>query len=109
MNELEKRPEVISNQSNLQEVVVRPYLIEWYSSPYPPRFKASNLHAFDDKRSPNQHINYFKSQSGDVVSNMLSWLVLFIGTLQGVALEWFMKLLADSIKKWANLEKLLLA
>ena len=34
---------------------------------------------------------------------------LFIGTLKGVAFEWFMKLLADSIKTWTNLEKLFLA
>jgi len=36
------------------------------------------------------------------------WLIacLFIGTLKGVAFEWFMKLLASSIKTWANLEKL---
>jgi len=34
---------------------------------------------------------------------------LFIGTLKGVAFEWFMKLYAGSIKTWANLEKLFLA
>jgi len=34
---------------------------------------------------------------------------LFIGTLKGVAFKWFMKLLADSIKTWADLEKLFLA
>jgi len=54
MNELEKRLEVISIRSNLQEVgMVRPYPIEWDSAPYPPKFKAPNLHAFDDKSSPN--------------------------------------------------------
>ena len=34
---------------------------------------------------------------------------LFIGTLKGVAFEWFMKLPAGSIEKWVNLEKLFLA
>ena len=34
---------------------------------------------------------------------------LFIGTLKGVAFEWFMKLPAGSIKKWADLVKLFLA
>jgi len=34
---------------------------------------------------------------------------LFIGTLTGVAYEWFMKLPASSIKTWANLKKLFLA
>jgi len=54
MNELEKGLEAISIRSNFQEVgVVRLYLVEWDSAPYPPRFKALNLHAFDDKGSPN--------------------------------------------------------
>ena len=34
---------------------------------------------------------------------------LFIGTLKGVAFEWFMKLHASSMKNWADLEKLFLA
>ena len=34
---------------------------------------------------------------------------LFIGNLKGAAFEWFMKLLAGSIKIWADLEKLFLA
>ena len=34
---------------------------------------------------------------------------LFIGTLKGIAFEWFMKLPTGSIKTWANLEKLFLA
>ena len=34
---------------------------------------------------------------------------LFIGTLKEVAFEWFMKLFASSIKKWADLEKCFLA
>ena len=34
---------------------------------------------------------------------------LFIDTLKGVAFEWFMKLLAGSIKTWTDLEKLFLS
>ena len=34
---------------------------------------------------------------------------LFIGTLKGVAFEWFMKLPDLSIKAWADLKKLFLA
>ena len=34
---------------------------------------------------------------------------LFIGTLRGVAFEWFMKLPAGSINKWSDLERLFLA
>ena len=33
---------------------------------------------------------------------------LFIGTLKGVAFEWFMKLPTGSIEKWVELEKLFL-
>ena len=109
MNEFEKRLEAISNRCNVQEVgVVRPYPVKWDSSPYPPRFKAPNLHAFDDKGSLNQHIYYFKSQTGNVVSNDAIMPRLFIGTLNGVAFEWFMKLRVCSIEKWVNLEKLFL-
>jgi hypothetical protein len=34
---------------------------------------------------------------------------LFIGTLKGIAFEWFMKLPAGSINKWVDLERLFLA
>ena len=34
---------------------------------------------------------------------------LFIGTLKGVAFEWFMKLPVGSIKTWADLDYLFLA
>ena len=37
----------------------------------------------------------------------MAW--LYIGTLKGITFEWFMKLLAGSITKWANLEILFLA
>ena len=67
------------------------------------------LHAFDGKGSPNQYIYYFKSQTGNVVSNDVIIARLFIGTLKGIAFEWFMKLPAGSITKWADLERLFLA
>jgi len=52
---------------------------------------------------------YFKSQIGNLVLNDAIMVHLFISTLKGIAFEWFMKLLAGSVKKWANLEKLFLA
>jgi len=94
-------------QSSRSEVV-RLYPVEWDSTPYPPCFKAPNLHAFDSKGSPNQHIYYFKSQTGNVVSNDAIMARLFINTLKGVAFEWFMKFLAGSIEKWVDLEKFFL-
>jgi len=62
---LEKRLEAIANQSSLQEVgIVRPYLVEWDTVPYPPKFKTPTLQAFNGKGLLNQHIYYFKSQTG---------------------------------------------
>jgi len=89
--------------------VVRPYPAEWDMTPYPPKFKAPTLRTFDGKGSPNQHIYYFKSKTGNIVSNDANMAYLFIGTLKGVAFEWFMKLSIGSIKIWADLEKLFLA
>ena len=54
MNQLEQRLEALTNRKGLQEVgVVRPYLTEWDLLPYPPKFKAPTLQAFDGKGSPN--------------------------------------------------------
>ena len=109
MQELETRLEAIAHRGELQEVgEVRPYPVEWDDTPYPPKFKAPLLHTFDGKGSPNQHI-YFKSQTGNVVSNDAILVPLSIGTLKGIAFEWFMKLPAGSIKKWVDLERLFLA
>ena len=70
MSELEKRPEALANQKGLQRAgVVRPYPTKWDLVPYPLKFKALTLQAFDGKGSPNQHIYYFKSQTDNVVSN----------------------------------------
>ena len=75
----------------------------------PLKFKVPTLQTFDGKGSPNQHIYYFKSQTGNVVSNDAILAHIFIDTLKGVAFEWFMKLPACSIKNWADLEKLFLS
>jgi len=66
------------------------------------------LQAFDGKGSPNQHIYYFKSQTGNVVDYDAILACLFIGTLKGVTFERFMKLPEDSIKNWGDLKKLFL-
>jgi len=98
-----------SPQKGLQEArVVRPYPAEWDLVPCPLKFKALTLQAFDDKGSPNQHIYYFKSQKGNVVSNDAIMAHLFISTLKEVTFEWLMKLPDGSIEKWVDLEKLFL-
>ena len=82
MNKLEQRLEALINRKGLQEAgVVWPYPAEWDLVPYPPKFKAPTLQAFDDKGSLNQHIYYFKSQTGIVVANDSILARLFIGTL----------------------------
>jgi len=68
MSKLEQRLEALANRKGLQEAgVVRPYPAEWDLIPYPSKFKALTLQAFDCKGSPNQHIYYFKSQTENVV------------------------------------------
>jgi len=89
--------------------IIRPYPAEWDMVPCPPKFKAPTLYTFNGKRSLNQHIYYFKSQTGNVVSNDAIMAHLFISALKRVTFEWFMKLPAGSIKTWADLEKLFLA
>jgi len=62
INQLEKRLEALTNRKGLQEAgVAWPYPVDWDLVPYPPKFKAPTLQAFDSKGSPNQHTNYFKS------------------------------------------------
>jgi len=110
MNKLEQRLEALANRDGLQDVgIVRPYPTEWDTAPYPPKFKAQTRYTFDGKGLLNQHIYYFKSQTGNVVSNDAIMARLFIGTVKGVVFEWFMKLSASSIKICADLEKLFLA
>ena len=98
MNKLEQHLEALTNRKGLQEAgVVRPYPAEWDLVPYPPKFKAPTLQAFDGKGSLNQYFYYFKSQTGNIVANDAILACLFIGTLEGLAFEWFMKLPEDSI------------
>jgi len=109
MNKLEQRLEALTNRKSLQEAgVIWPYPVEWDLVLYPPKFKALTLQDFDGKGSPNQHIYYFKSQTENGVDNDAKLARLFIGTLKGLAFEWFMKLPEDSIKNWGDLEKLFL-
>ena len=72
--------------------------------PYPPKFKSPTLHTYDGKSSPSQHIYYFRSQTGNVIDNNASMARLFIGTLKGVAFDWFRSLPPGSITSWINLE-----
>jgi len=93
MNKLEQCLEALANRKGLQEAeVVWPYPAEWDLIPYPPKFKAPTLQAFDGIGSPNQRVYYFKSQTANIVANDAILARLFIGTLKGLAFEWFMKL-----------------
>ena len=38
-----------------------PYLLEWDSVPYSPKFKPPTLYSYDGKTLSNQHIYYFRS------------------------------------------------
>jgi len=88
MSKLEQRLKALPNWDGLQDVgIVRLYPTEWDTTPYPPKFKAPTLHTLDGKGSSNQHIYYFKSQTGNVVSNDAIMAHLFIGILKGVALN----------------------
>ena len=110
MIKLENHLEAIAHWDDLKEVgVIWPYLIEWDIFPYLPKFKALTLHTFNSKGSPNQHIYYFKSQTGNAVLNDAIMAHLLIGTLKEVVFEWFMKLPAGSIKTLDDLKKLFLA
>jgi len=81
-----------------------PYPLEWDSVPYPPKFKPPTLQTYDDKSSPNQHIYYFRSQTGNIIDKDAIMAKLFIGTLKGVAFNWFRSLPPGSINFWIDLE-----
>jgi len=72
--------------------------------PYPPTFKPPTLYTYDGKSLSNQHIYYFRSQIGNVLDNDGIIARLFIGTLKGVAFDWFRSLLLGSINSWIDLE-----
>jgi len=67
--------------------MTRPYLLEWDSVLYPLKFKPPMLHTYVGKSSPNQHIYYFRSQTGNIIDNDAIMARLFIGTLKGVAFD----------------------
>jgi len=88
----------LSQRDELKKVgAVRPYPLEWDSVPYPPRFKPPTLQTYNGKSSPNQHIYYFRSQTSNVIDNDAIMARLFIGTLKGVAFDWFHSLPLGSI------------
>ena len=88
MNNLEKHLEALTRRGDLQDVgVVRPYQAEWDIAPYPPRFKAPTRHTFDSKGSPNQHMYYFKSQTGNIVSNDAIMARLLMALSRGLPLN----------------------
>ncbi|XP_020245351.1 uncharacterized protein LOC109823481 [Asparagus officinalis] len=70
--------------------VVRPYPIEWDTIPYLAKFKPISLTEF-------------------LTGNDAILTRLFIGTLNGVAFEWFCKLEPGSITSWADAERHFLA
>ena len=74
------------------------------SVPYPPKFKPPTLHTYDGKSSPNQHIYYFWSQTGNVIDNDAIMARLFIGTLKGIVFDWFRSLIPGSVNSWIDLE-----
>jgi len=51
--------------------------------------KVQTTNVTDGKSSPNQHIYYFRSQTGNVIANDAIMARLFIGPLKGVAFDWF--------------------
>ena len=58
----------------------------------------------DGKSSPNQYIYYFQSQTGIVIDNDAIMARLFIGTLKGMAFDWFRSFPLGSINSWIDLE-----
>ena len=84
--------------------MTHPHPLEWDSVPYPPKFKPPTLHTYDGKSSRNQHIYYFRSQTGNVIDNDAIMDRLFIRTLNGVAFDWFRSLPSSSINSWIDLE-----
>ena len=84
--------------------MTHPHPLEWDSVQYPLKFKPPTLHTYDGKSSSNQHIYYFRSQTGNVLDNDAIMARLFIGTLKGVAFDWFRSLPPGSINSWIDLE-----
>ena len=74
------------------------------SVPYPLKFKPPTLYTYDGKSSPNLHIYYFRSQTGNVIDNDAVMARLFIGTLKGLAFDWLRSLPPGTINSWIDLE-----
>ena len=88
----------LAQRDKLKKIrMTRLYLSEWDSLPYPPKFKPSTLHTYDDKSLPNQNIYYFRSQTGNMIDNDAIMARLFIVTLKEAAFDWFRSLPNDSI------------
>jgi len=95
----------LSQRDELKKAgMTHPYPLEWDSVLYPPKFKPHTLHTYDGKSSPNQHIYYFRSQTGNVIDNDVIMARLFIGTLKRVAFDLFRSLPPSFINSWINLE-----
>ena len=74
----------LTQRDELKKVgMTRPYPLEWDSVPCPTNFKPPTLHTYDGKSSPNQHIYYFRSQTGNVIDNDAIMARLFIGIFKG--------------------------
>jgi len=78
-------------------------------SPISSKVQATTLHSYDGKSSPNQHIYYFRLQTGNVVGDDAIMARLFISTLKGVAFDWFRSLPPGFINSWIDLETLFLS
>ena len=76
----------LAQRDELKKVgMTHPYPLEWDSVACPPKFKPFMLHMYNGKSSPNQHIYYFRSLTGNMINNNAIMARLFIGTLKGVA------------------------
>ena len=95
----------LTQKGKLKKVgMTRPHPLEWDLVPYLPKFKPPMFHTYDDKRSSNQHIYYFRSQIGNVIDNDAIMVKLFIDTLKGVAFDWFRSFPNSSINSWVDLK-----
>jgi len=79
------------------------YPLEWASVSYPLKLPPT-LHSYGGKSSPNQCIYYFWFQTGNVIYNDAIMDKLFIGTLKGVAVDWFKSLPNCFINSWVDLK-----
>ena len=84
-----------------------PYPSAYDQIPFPPRFKVPDFHKFSgqDDTSTMEHITRFIIQCGEAGSTDALRVRLFSSSLSGPAFSWFTSLPANSIIKWADLEK----